>query len=390
MGVKKRIPISSQQEERKMRTEFQKNAIIKSFAGDVYSVTDVTEEKVELASVTFDPDDETYHINGEEYITVPAKTVDKFFTVVRPAEPEVPDIQDYAVKDGVLYYNSEDTPIDTGSVKVKAVKGACKGHLMLTVYPRKAEDMEQLADYSPETGTLNMVTGGTFTGFHVIDTDEEARRFIMVFEDRKEIKYEGEDGNILTGEALHRHAVVVAERHGRLVCTSAVTPVVGDDIGECEVFKEAGNTLVVFASNRTYETVETVDGEYVNIVRKELGRNNAALLRVTDKGVSASHIKPFDGFIKEILPCPDGENVVFVTDVGIVHTNVGHTYYRQAVGQKVLDAVKGHKQPLKLEVVSEQKVIFTFGNPDTFDAAVITVEKSTRDDSGFHTEVEYF
>ena len=88
-----------------MRTDFVKTAIIKSnYADDVYTVTDTTEEKVELASVTFDPDDETYHINGEEYITVPAKTVDKFFTVIRPAEPEVPDIQDYTVKDGVLYY----------------------------------------------------------------------------------------------------------------------------------------------------------------------------------------------------------------------------------------------------------------------------------------------
>ncbi len=370
-----------------MRTDFVKTAIIKSnYADDVYTVTDTTEEKVELASVTFDPDDETYHINGEEYITVPAKTVDKFFTVIRPAEPEVPDIQDYTVKDGVLYYNSENTPIDTGSVKVKAVKGACKGHLLLTVYPRKTEDMEQLADYNPENGTINMVTR-PFTAINVVYTNAENSCFVVVCEDHREVDYkEGDD--ILSGNYLRRIAGVINAQHGKLTC-SFVTPAASEDIGDCTVLNEGdaeGDALLVFNSCRTYKTVE-VNGEYVPIVLQEQGRNNATLLHEYGHTV---RIMPFDGEIREILPCPDGENVVFVTDKGIVHTNVGHTYYRQAVGQKVLDAVKGHKQPLKLEVVSEQKVIFTFGNLDTFEAAVITVEKSTHDDSGFHTEVEYF
>lgn len=369
-----------------MRTEkIKRNDVVRRFDGAIYIVTETTEKQVELSPAEV-CDDGSYAVTAateSQKLTVPAKTCGHFFAVIEASEPDIPDLASYTVEDGVLF--KDGVAIDLGSITVKKVMGACRGHLLLAVIPRKMKEKEALADFSIETGKVFMVSGA-HDAFSVIDTSENG--FIVIIQDTEKVNYR-ENDEIKEGQTLYRACSVIREKYGRLDSYPEYTAKEGSDIGEYEIFKDGNDILLVFSTNRTFKVVELEDGEIEGVVLPELGRNNATIFRICEKGVKWSYIAPFDGAIKKIIPCPDGENVVFVTDLGIVHSNVGH-FYRQAVGKNVLKAVEEHPLPLGIQVPNEQKTIFTFGNPDSYGTAVITVEKSHEDDSGFHTEVEYF
>lgn len=362
-----------------MRKE-KRNDVVRRYDGDIYIVTGISETDITLMPAE-ESDGEYCEADGQEAITVPAKTFAEFFTVILEAEPEVPDVQDYTVEDGVLFENGE--PVDTGSVQIMDVKAACRGNLLITAVPYKREGKQELFSLNTETGYLNSlgVIGDRIDVIHQYDDG-----FVIVVQDREKVRYADGD-EYREGETLRRSCGLIALVGGRLHLCKLV-PGNTPDIGEHKVYTKDSGFMIVFTSSTAFRAVETENGDLVDIVLPERGRNNAAVIRFSyEDGFSYNYVPSFDGDVQDVLPCTDGRNAVFVTDRGIIHSNTGH-FYRQAVGKKVLKAVAKHPLPLDMRVEGERKTVFVFGNPATYGTAVITVEKSATDDSGFHTTVE--
>lgn len=371
-----------------MRTEEKRNSrisdVVKRYDGDLFVVTKVSGQEISLAPAKEDEAGLYHQVEGADAISVPAGTFDEYFTLMMAAPAETPNVQTYLVENGELYHDGE--LLDTGSREVVEIKAACAGHLILSVTPEKQPGREELVSYNVETGKI-FSFGLKNDRFTVIHSDDH--HIVVIAIDNRKVMYPDRDGVLKEGETLARtcHVINTEEEDPYLGATyTGSTP----DIGEYEVLPGSHgiSKIIVFASNRSFDTVETDTGDFANVLLPETGRYTATVVLLRDRGSVGDRVAPFDGRIKKIIPCHDGWSVVFVTDRGIVHSNFGH-FYRQAVGKKVLEAVKNHPLPLKLEVVNEQKTVFTFADPATYKIAVITVEKAKDDDSGFHTSVEY-
>lgn len=308
----------------------------------------------------------------------PAAKMGILFTVVSVPVPDAASVSIGSGTDRAMYIDG--VRIGTGSLVLKDILGTVKGGVIATA-DAKDDDGKDLFFYSIAEDRFYKISTGWDT-YYMVENGNE--KFVVFMQNRYPVTLpDGEN----TKEATAVESRVCFYDGGRLVDESDIHGSTSS-LPILYKFRDANDTLTfAIVSDRPLVPAETTDGDRVMIEGEKDGYATAAIFSIPGFCVFNEISFPcrrLDGCLFEKAT----GNFVFVTDEGIVHSNLGHGA-RIAGGADVLEAVASHPVPVKLDVPNPSHCSFYFCSAaedgEVPDVVKISVEKTR--DRGYITEI---
>lgn len=308
----------------------------------------------------------------------PAAKMGVLFTVVSVPVPDIASVSIGEGTDRAMYIDG--ARIGTGSLVLKDILGTVKGGVIAAADAKEGRGKD-LFFYSIAEDRFYKISTGWDT-YYMVENGSE--KFVIFAQNRYPVTLpDGEN----TKEATAVESRICFYDGGCLVDEASIH---GSTPSLPLLYKfhdEDGSFAFAIVSDRPLVPAETTDGDRVMIEGEKDGYATAVIFDSHNVYMSNEISFPcrrLDGCLFEKAT----GNFVFVTDEGIVHSNIGHGA-RIANGSDVLNAVASHPVPVKLDVPNPSHCSFYFcneaGDGEVPDVVKISVEKTR--DRGYITEI---